>query len=500
MTLLFCFFTTATFTQTIQDYYASEYAKLDTNKFQKLTFEQKIQDFDFFVNTIQNTFPSLRVKKEVEKIDFMENMERLRKEITPQMSTAAFYVLMEEAVHFCQNSHTGIGFSHSKQKRNEAQINSDFLTFVSGHQRFLYLNLELCYINGNYYNVIPFEKDGIIIEKGWQLTSCNGQDINEVVQSLIPYRNLKWDVENERHYDVRFYRSPNFQYDSLRLVFVNQEGTTYRVNFSIKEKVNFLESVIYTASDMQARFLDNQILYLRIPRMRNQENYMKVLKEFQQKDSIQYLIMDIRGNGGGDDDVWRSIVAQFSDTVISYNLALGFSNKEAVLGALKKMMKISKKLQEEIQPEPIPLLGGQKICLLDLNASTKKFKHRVFKNTKKIFVFADDDCYSSSLVFTKLALQNDNIISIGVNAGWIGGMGIAPLQFQMPNSKLNFIVECTIDLQNIENLKELYTPVENELKLTPDYFHARKTKWDIDFDWLNENDPYFQWVINYIKS
>ena len=279
---------------------------------------------------------------------------------------------------------------------------------------------------------------------------------------------------------------------------MDQEGKSYQANFSIAERVNFLDLIVTSANNMQARFFgENQILYLRIPRMRNLEEYMKVLDKFQQKDSVQYLILDIRGNGGGDDDVWKKIIAQCYDTVITQKALLGFLNKRIVLNSLKKM---GVKISHEIQPESIPLFGSQKIHLLPIHGSTERFKKGVYKNVKNIFVFADDDCYSSSLVLTKYAFQQDNIITLGVNSGWIGGAGIAAMQFQMPNSKLLFLVESTIDLYDINNLRELYTPVKYELELTPDYFYTRKTKWNNSFDWLNENDPYFKQVINSINS
>ena len=268
--LLFCSFTISAHTQTIQEYVTRQYAKLDTTKFPKLTHVQMLEDYDFFMNTIRKTFPSTYVKKKVENNNILSTMLKLREEITPQMSTGMFYSLLEKAAYSCQNAHTGIGVLYSSKQNKIARINQDFLIYLSGHQRFFNLNLEFCYIKGKYYNVIPFERDGVVFEKEWQLVGCNGHNINEFVQGLMPYIMLKWDVENEQYYDPRFYRSSNLQQDSLRLVFEDMGGQLHYATFLVSERVDLIDTVRNTANNMQARFFDDrQILYLRIPRMNN---------------------------------------------------------------------------------------------------------------------------------------------------------------------------------------------------------------------------------------
>jgi hypothetical protein len=460
-----------------------------------------LEDFDFLIQTIKETFPSLHVKKVVEKNDIIQNLENLRKEITPQMTTGEFYILLEKAGQTCQNPHMGMGVRIDTKNKKIQKNKQDFNVYTSGFQRFVYLDLELCYNKGNYYTTIPFVKGDIVYPHGLQLVHLNGIDIHEQVQKQIPYRILKWDKENRRYYLTDFYQSSYFVDKPLHFEFTDSNETVYQLTTSLQDKVEFTEKIVSDQIKV-AKLLQDSIYYIKLRSMRYDKAFLERLDKDTCKDNVKYLILDVRGNGGGTDYTWHNIVNRCYDTAICNYLAICIKNTDLLMKELKRQNNARSFIRKvlEIPPTQITLLGNDTMKEIKECSQIEKAEYQ-FKNIKKIFVFTDDGCFSSTLVLTKFALQEDKIISIGTSAAWIGGSALEPQIFYLPHSKLSFTSEITIDLYDVKTLEDLYISVEHTLDLTPAYYHLIKSKlWEYEYDFLKNNDPYFQWVLDYIQQ
>jgi len=115
-----------------------------------------------------------------------------------------------------------------------------------------------------------------------------------------------------------------------------------------------------------------------------------------------------------------------------------------------------------------------------------------------VYVIRDKNIYSSALAFTSECLQIKQFITIGQTGGYLGGRGVAPTRFILPDSKLMFQMEMLIDLTNVKELKDFYHQnVEIPVNLTNSELVSRyRYNGDLfDLKYLRKKDPVFKKIL-----
>lgn len=226
-------------------------------------------------------------------------------------------------------------------------------------------------------------------------------------------------------------------------------------------------------SDDEAKvhyFSEQKILYIRVPDM--DLSYLELFEQqiIQHKDSdINKVVIDIRDNGGGNDMTWFELLSLIIDQPIVVDLSMYLRNSDVVLNYLKDIR------GKEIDKAKYPLLTIDTNTYFRFSDETDTIlpKENSINYSGKIYVLVNERCFSSSLAFTATCNKSEKLITVGQPTHWIGGRGITPFFFAMPNSKLIFALTPTLDNSHVHNIEDYYDNyVKIHVPLTIDDYHA----------------------------
>ena len=112
------------------------------------------------------------------------------------------------------------------------------------------------------------------------------------------------------------------------------------------------------------------------------------------------------------------------------------------------------------------------------------------------------DIYSSTGSLLAIANRCDQLISVGIQNSESLGKGITPLQIALPNSKLIFSVEPTVDISDCETAADTFHGnVEVPVEIAPDaFFDYWNSSSEDYFDWLLHEDPFMKKALELMKT
>lgn len=191
--------------------------------------------------------------------------------------------------------------------------------------------------------------------------------------------------------------------------------------------------------------------------MKKIDDYINTLKNY------KALIIDIRGNSGGDDMYWRSIVSKLISDDIESKGYLAFRNDSKVIKEYVEKREIE---TESIGNLPKELLGNSPKEVMTAFSEFMESTVAIESDTNSkfegnIYLLVDDVVYSSAESFSIFCKEGGFATLIGEKTGGDGG-GMDPVLFNLENSGL--IVRMASDMyltgKGICN---------EEFKTTPDY-------------------------------
>lgn len=165
--------------------------------------------------------------------------------------------------------------------------------------------------------------------------------------------------------------------------------------------------------------------------MEHHKHVVGKLQEFcRENKDADNIIIDIRGNGGGSDGIWSNgLLIPLAKEDLTYYDCFGIG-----YGSLNKFL-----FQEEAdhgKPEDWPDSSALPQKLLDFDM--KKYEIRNFSGEKvgfkgKVWLLADEGCYSASESFIVVSKQTGFATVIGTQSGGLGRGG-QPWCFPLPNT------------------------------------------------------------------
>lgn len=466
-----------------------------------LTTEEMLADFDSFIETVVNFSPQTPVRKAVTGIDPLAELKKMRSRIPMIKSTEEFATLIESAITVLQDGHSSLLWPRGYPNDYLMEIGVSKAAMelfpqyyelrTSGLKRKKF-NLKLKYINGEYYNIAPFEHEGVSYEAGWRLAKINGRKAPAFISKLYPYlRRMRWDYTHQRYYSERFSRAINFSSDeTLKLKFVNKNKKAATALFKLNEALQYEEEeVTVNQTGKVEYFSDEQILYVRIPKMDLDylDFYPTEIKSKAAGKPLKKVIIDIRDNPGGTDNVWVKVLAAIIHKPIDFELLLLALPSEGM---------------KKHYPEDFAKWEPYRASFLD------DYKYAVFASGDRqiepdssslhfegnIYLLLNEGIYSSAGAMAAVGMLADNIHTVGQNTGWLLGRGINPIVFELPHAKILYRIEPVIDFQNAKTAEDVYhDKVEIPVSLTIDQYLKRTYyKGDIyDRAFLFSHDPVF---------
>ena len=488
-----------------------------------LSKAQMLADYDSLVSYINQVSPIIQFNKEVRHIDFNKHAKKLKKKITSKTSREEYLFLVEKTLIVAQDGHSNrlgnslldivktvwipkgiatgldtLDFPHSY--KYEKFIKENFYTK---------LKLELVYINGEYYNILPFSYKGKNYPAAMKLISCNDKKIHQFVKNMEELISpLRWDRANNKVYHENFYTVGEiYKNNQLKLTFIDKNQEKKILNITKDDVVTFLEEKknnfgynSSTASVITHYFEKEQIFYGKIPAMDEKfgdtltKHFENVIKKF----PVKSIVLDVRGNGGGNDNTYGKFLGKILKDTIKTNLTVGRilsplnckyyeMNKDSITAYGMSLSKEGPKLKNlKMFYNIIP------------NYSFFYPEKEILPFEGNIYVLQDRFIYSSTSNLSSLAYKNKRLISIGEMPNLLGGIQNIPSVFCLPYSKVIFRLEPQIDFTDCKTVTDIFqNQVEHFVTYPIDFLHDRATTNEdiLGKNFLMQKDPMFRKVI-----
>lgn len=506
-TLIFIFFST-------QLLYSQKFVEKKKGKYEipNLSNEQMLEDFDYLVHVINKICIQYNVRKKVTNQDISDELKILRDSIQKINSTIEYVGIIKSVLNLTQDVHAKIlpdnYYSKSEFRKLKDSVTIESLVLTSKYwelyknrnkEKNYALTFRFKYLNGEYYNLLDFEYDSIFVPAGAKIIKYNSKNIHSVVNNLKANKfALHWDFNNNRYYHDLFWTVLDKNKD-ITLTFETKDST-YNVEFDFLKKPDYQNlskknsylikyNAIKMWDDGKVEYFKNKkILYIRVPEMDyyKKDYYPKQIRKIGYDKDIKGVVIDIRDNGGGSDYVWINILKSLIKDTLKPKVTMIAKNNNCTLQYLNKL---GVEYTDNIAYNDL-------VCdsIIFVFEHEKKIppKKNSLKLNCPIIILTNSDIFSSSGSFISYAQQFNNITTIGERSGILGGQGIHPFVFTLPNSKILFTIMAVYEL-NFSNDNPFHDKIDIETKVSIEnyikYYNSNLEK----FSKLNliENDPYF---------
>ncbi|MEH3112389.1 S41 family peptidase [Pedobacter terrae] len=487
----------------------------------QLTYQQMRAEHDTLVSYIKQVSPVIQFNKEVRGIDFSWHAACLKKQIGPKTTMESYLHIIKKTLNAAQDGHTSQLNTVLLDIAKKYWIPSGVVSFDSASTKNMYkyvkylkesfyskVDLNLIYISGSYYNLMPFSYEGKAYPAAMKLISCNGKNIHEFVATLTElYSPLRWDRVNNRVYDENFYWPAEiYQQDTLKLNFVDQKNIQHQLNINKNDSVTYLAKKVneygyfsQTDTVITHYFEKEGIFYAKLPAMRTElgDTIKRRMGAVFANHLVNSVVIDIRGNGGGSDN--------------TYNIFL----KKLVRDTLKKNVVVGRNFSPEIQKKyhlnrdsirtsknktfnpGLPQFKSQEMYYIKQSFNFVVPDSVKFPFNGKIYILQDKFIYSSASNLSSLAQNTGQLISIGETPDLLGGLQADVLIKMLPYSKFIFRVEPQVDFTGIKKLDDVFqNHVDYSVSYPIENLYLRTITKDIfGKTFLLENDPMFRKVL-----
>jgi C-terminal processing protease CtpA/Prc len=428
----------------------------------KLTKQQKTEDFNFIYNALRDNFPYFEVGKRKTGFDWLAHKEEFKKEISKTKSDDEFYIKMNEILKLVQNAHTHVfDYSFYEYCKNIPIVMAPWFDIVNNEEvKDTYENwikdinngkktyvvpIVFQYIEGKYaaINTVSNTFDYYGITEGSILTEVNGVGINEYIKTLINKGYIHFD-NTKGEFKKAGLTIQTDKKEKVELSIINPDGTKIKKKIQTEEYAqNTSASFLNNKNNLYTRILEkDKTAYMRIKSFGANYvasdttqifEFLKGIKEYPN------LIIDIRGNGGGSDAYWgKNIMSYLVNEKLSVRSYLLFRDgkylepfAENKLSTLNLMLQpisnlpIAKNYPEEIKS------GFKDFVFID--KQFEAYNSIGFKG--KIYLLVDSGVYSGAESFAAFAKASGWATLVGTETGG-DGIGFDPAFAVMPNSKL----------------------------------------------------------------
>jgi C-terminal processing protease CtpA/Prc len=421
----------------------------------ELTSEEKIEDFRYAYDILKDSFPFFKVETDKTGLDWLGNKEGFEKQIAATKSNEEFYYALSGIVKMIQNGHTGVvspsryysmaqGYNDIMNRPwdtvlNQSGVKSKYEAWKSiVKESTSVLPVKIQYIEGKYIAAEDYNN----IKKGYVLEAINEKQIDRYFKSNLDKYYLTYDYKRDKLYvSSNMILAENDK--EYRTVFTTKAGE------KITEKLTPIayeqkSSAALESSAYEQRIIEeNKVAYLKVKSMSNRtitNDHTLIMEFFKSIKDYPYLIIDIRGNGGGTDNYWKNnIVAPLIIRKTSSINAMAYRGGyiKPFLRSRGIMTKPISELPEQFKSEYTSAMES----FITAPTSVNPENSVGFKG--KIFLLVDNAVYSSSESFAAFCKGTGFAEIVGTNTGG-DGIGIDPCVMALPNSGL--VVRFSLDM------------------------------------------------------
>ncbi|MBE3579429.1 MAG: S41 family peptidase [Caldanaerobacter subterraneus] len=418
-----------------------------------LTTEQKLEDFEYLYNTLQKNYPFFEIGKRKTGFDWLSHKEEFEKRISETKNNVEFYNEIKRMVTLLQVAHARlIGpelferfqkvFDEVVKSEEEKQLNplsnpiviKDYEYWKQNIKETAYiLPIDFSYIGGNYV-AMPYNKNESLeeygIPEGSILLKVNELTADEYVKSLMDKTFLNYDFKRNKLVKYKLYVFADTLGDTIKLTFLSPKREAIEKTLKPVE-VGINQSVLDNKMPLVKGILvKDKVAYLKIPEMKMSQNDIEedgkeIYNFFREIKDYPYLIIDIRGNGGGNVTYWiENIVKPLVYKKITYRTYTVVKNYD-----IKYTKTLDKLPKDKNYP---PELKDDFGYFAEISYTVTPKNYVGFKG--KIYLLTDAGVYSAAESFASFAKATKWATVVGTPTS--GGLGFNPDLLILPNSGL----------------------------------------------------------------
>ena len=458
-----------------------------------LTKEQMLEDFDFLYDRIKTVSPQMEIRKKVTGTDILAEIYSLRQYIDTVPSEGDFYDIINKALFLCQDPHTSLAFRYLHAYTDTAFVQQAMQAsnkWLNKYYKYGYdQKTPFLYIRGKYYTFEMRDKeDRLLLPAGARILKINDIPVDRYVATCNRYvqNNTRWDFKYKKYFSLDI-NDPR----------VAGAADRYVVTYSYRGKKKTADLAFHKfppaprkgAFDFKVYFFERDgILYIRIPAMDNSRSsfLQEEIAKYKGKE-IKKVIVDVRGNGGGNDGVWEGVLSAITDKPLLLPTDLCYKNIPL--------------FRQYFSDDEITAITVGRDSLFSFNADriVEPSVHSV-GYAGPVYVLVDFSCFSSSLALAAVCNRSDRLVSVGIPSGYMGGRGLMPRYHILPHSKIIFRLAITLDASRVrKNHPEDFYHGKIEIPVIPDLqFYLQRYFYPGEFygeDYLYQLDPVFKKVV-----
>ncbi|MFW9851232.1 MAG: S41 family peptidase, partial [Candidatus Thorarchaeota archaeon] len=415
-----------------------------------------LADFQTLYDYVENNYPYLAVKNRTHGYNWLDLKPMYETRIQEATSNDDFLLILHDAIKALQNRHTGIidpndyseyanmlgdsFYPLTEMFSEEAANASDYwrtILYSSGssyrqkmNRRFV---ASIVYDRGEYIIANPgswnFYGDDLTV------VAVNGTPIDNLVPTCFEKDYIDWDYQRNKSY--LWMVSPRDFGENAIFTIRNTTGYEVDMTFNAYNGYSGFPYDHYPYQTYNSEFYEEEnvaYLYISTFEWNIISNHLAFFSDFMQRiEGYDYLILDIRGNTGGNYQSWiEAIVEPLIDETTTLEAYLAYRTSEysdVFRTEFGLTTEISKEIFEYLPPE----------------VYTDDFKvyqyYHPFSPVNpvdfdgEIILLTDHIVYSAAEAFTLFCKQTGFATIYGTTSGGDGLMAF-PTLFQLPYSKL----------------------------------------------------------------
>ncbi len=442
--------------------------------------EEWLEDFDSFYNFIEKNYPYIWLKERTHNYNWLDLKPIYESRIKNAASDEEFLGILFDAVQCLQNRHTQIEYpalmpEYYSEFKDWYPLNEVFTEEVVNYSYYWKPLYENCYKKKYYESfeaLIVYEKGEYIINNsehwtelygtGLKVVAVNGKPIDEAVNDCYDQDYLDWDFQRNKHY--LWMISPRDFGQNTEFTIRNSTGYETNVTFGTIPKYS-ISPYSYPDNMINTRIWeDKNVSYIFIKNFVSEylNPYIgEIINFYHQIEDYDFLIIDIRGNPGGNYASWiNAIVKPLIKNQKRFELYLAYRT-DKYSNTFREAMGITNQISKNSFAYLPPEVYSDEFEVYDYEHIITPTYEVNFNG--EIIVLTDNVVYSAAEAFTLFCKQTGFATIYGTTSGGDGIMEF-PTYYALPNSKLVICITSALGLDHTGHASE-------EVRTQPDFYY-----------------------------